>query len=66
MQRRRIKHTATLEERLAEQAKQLRRQAKLLPPGPQREETLRRARQAEMAFRINGWLTSPASRTQRP
>ena len=39
--RRRFKHTTTLEERLAEEAQHLRAQAKLMPPGPQREDLLR-------------------------
>lgn len=43
--RRRFSQSSPLEERLAEEAKSLREQAKKLPHGPQREALLRRARQ---------------------
>ncbi len=59
MQRRRIKHTASFEERLAQEALRLREQAKSLPPGMERDQLIRRARQAETACRMNRWLTSP-------
>ena len=47
MQRRKFKHTQSLEVRLAEEAKRLRQEAKLLPPTVERDELIRRARQAE-------------------
>jgi hypothetical protein len=47
MERRRFKQTQSLEERLSEEAKRLRAEAKLLPPGAARDEMIRRARQAE-------------------
>jgi hypothetical protein len=59
MQRRRIKHTASFEERLAQEALRLREEAKSLPPGLERDQLIRRARQAETASRMNQWLTSP-------
>jgi hypothetical protein len=59
MERRRIKHEACFEERLAEQAQRLREQAKTLPPGKERDGLLRRARRAEISSHINEWLTSP-------
>jgi hypothetical protein len=59
MERRRFKHKASFEERLAEQARSLREQAKTLPPGKERDGLMRRARQAEITADINGWLTSP-------
>jgi hypothetical protein len=62
MQRRRFKHTLSLEERLSEEAKRLLAKAKLLPPGAARDEMIRRARQAEMAAHLNEWLTSPGLR----
>jgi len=62
MQRRRFKQILSLEVRLAEEAKRLREEAKLLPPGALREENLRKARQAETGSRINEWLTSPGLR----
>jgi hypothetical protein len=58
-QRRRFQQTESLEERLAEEAKQLREQAQLLPPGPLRENVLRKARQAETGSRMSEWLRSP-------
>ena len=57
--RRRFKQTQSLEARLSEEAKRLREQAKLLPHGAERDELIRKARQAETAARMNGWLTSP-------
>ena len=57
--RRRVKQTRTLEERLADEVKRLREQAKLLPPGAVRDTLLRRARQAETASHMSEWLRSP-------
>jgi hypothetical protein len=59
--RRRIKHTLSLEERLAEEAKRLREEAKKLPPGPTREGLLRKAREDEMVAHMAEWITSPGS-----
>ena len=59
MQRRRFKQTQSLEERLSEEAKRLRSEAKLLPPGAVRNEMIRKARQAETASHMNEWLRSP-------
>lgn len=59
MQRIRFKQTQSLEARLAEQAKLLREEARLLPPGAAREDLLRRARQAEMGSQMSVWLKSP-------
>ena len=59
-QRRRIKHTATFEERLAEEAIKFKEAAQKQPVGSTaRELLLRRARQAETASHINNWLRSP-------
>lgn len=59
MQRRRFKQAQSLEERLSEEAKRLREEARLLPPGAIREALLRKARQAETGSHISGWLRSP-------
>jgi hypothetical protein len=59
MERRRFKQTLSLEARLAEEAKRLREEAKLLPPGALREELLRKARQCETGSHMSEWLTSP-------
>jgi hypothetical protein len=59
MQRRRLKQTTPLEERLDEEAKRLREEAKLLPPGMAREHAIRKARQAEVGAHMSEWLRSP-------
>jgi hypothetical protein len=59
MQRRRFKQNQSLQERLSEEAKRLRSEAKLLPPGAVRDELIRRARQAETGSHLTEWLTSP-------
>ena len=64
IKRRRFKHSISLEQRLAEEAQRWREQAGLLPPGPLRDEALRRARQAETGSHMSEWLQSPE--LQRP
>ena len=59
MQRRHLNQTQSLDERLSEEAKRLRDEAKLLPPGATREELLRKARQAETGSHMSEWLQSP-------
>jgi hypothetical protein len=59
-QRNRIKHKATFEERLAEEARRFKEAAEKEVPGSMaRQLLLRRARQAETASHMNGWLRSP-------
>ena len=62
MQRRRFTQTDSLEERLAEEAKRLREEAKLLKPGAARDDLIRRARQAETGSHMSEWLRSPGLR----
>ncbi|PPQ15578.1 hypothetical protein CV770_30600 [Bradyrhizobium sp. AC87j1] len=57
--RRRFKQTKSLEERLAEEAKELHTVAATLPPGPTRDAVLRKARQDETAAHMTEWLNSP-------
>ena len=57
--RRRFKQTISLEERIAEEARRLREEAESLPPGPVRDDALRRARQAETGSHMSEWLRSP-------
>jgi hypothetical protein len=64
-QRRRFKQELSLEERLAEEAKRLREEAKLLPPGIVREQVLRKARQAEIGSHMSEWLQSPGLQTPK-
>ena len=63
--RRRFKQTTSLEERLAEEAIRLRTKAKSLPPGPERESLLRKARQDETASHMSEWLNSPGLQPSR-
>jgi hypothetical protein len=59
MLRRRFQQTVSLEERLSEEAKRLREEAKSLPPGPGRDILIRKARQAETGSHMSEWLRSP-------
>lgn len=59
MERRRFKQTTSLDQRLEEQAKRLRQEARGIPPGVERDRLIRRARQAEVAMHMNEWLSSP-------
>jgi hypothetical protein len=59
VQRRRVKHVASFEDRLAYEAHRFKERAEALPPGPQRDDLLRKARQAETAAHIDKWLKSP-------
>ena len=57
--RRRFKQSKTLEERLAEEVKELRKVAEMLPPGPTRERVLQRVQQDESAIHMQQWPGSP-------
>lgn len=63
--RRRIKQTTSLRDRLSSFAKQVSENASRLPPGPERESLLKKARQAETASRLDGWVAA-SDRQQRP
>jgi hypothetical protein len=66
MERYRFKQSAApLDQRLEEQAKRLRKEAKGTPPGVEREKLIRQARQAETAAHIDKWLTSPGLQAPR-
>ncbi|MET4315891.1 hypothetical protein [Bradyrhizobium sp. RT4b] len=58
-ERRRVKQTRSLEERMAEQAAKLKTMADRLPAGVEREQLLKRARIAEIGAHISDWLRSP-------
>lgn len=47
-----------LEQRMAEQAKRLRHEARGTPPGVKRDDLVRRARQIETAAHIKEWFSS--------
>jgi hypothetical protein len=51
----------SVDERLAQQARRVREQARTMPPGIERESLLRKARQTETALQVNEWLASRGS-----
>jgi hypothetical protein len=51
----------SFDERLAQQARRVREQARTMPPGIERESLLRKARQTETALQVNEWLASRGS-----
>jgi hypothetical protein len=59
LKRRRFKQSTPLAARLAEDAKRLRVRTKTLPPSPESEDLIRKARQIETASHMHEWLTSP-------
>lgn len=59
MERRRFKQEMPLDQRLENQAKRLRDEARGTPPGIKRDELIRQARQAENIARVSAWLSSP-------
>jgi hypothetical protein len=63
--RRRVRQTVSLQDRLAQQARDDRDQARRLPPGREREELLRHARRAESASQMTEWLTFPPRKPQK-
>jgi len=63
-ERRRVKQTRSLEERMADQAAELKERAHQLPAGAEREALLKRARIAETGSHLSDWLRSPG--LQRP
>jgi hypothetical protein len=65
MSGRRLKENALLGQRLTEQAKRPREEARPMPPGIERERLIRQARQAETAAHIQEWLTSPGLQAPR-
>jgi hypothetical protein len=65
MERRSFKPSAPLDQRLEEQAKRPRKEAKGIPPGFEREKLIRLARQAETAAHILEWLSSTGLQAPR-
>jgi hypothetical protein len=57
--RRRFKQVTTLQDRIVEWAKEVRAQAAKLPPGRDRDELLKKVRQAEAAMHLEDWANSP-------
>jgi hypothetical protein len=59
MRQQRIDHTSSLQERLADLAQCFREEAETRRPGQERDELIRKARQAETALHISEWVASP-------
>ncbi|MDA9500863.1 hypothetical protein [Bradyrhizobium sp. CCBAU 11357] len=57
--RRRFKQQLTLQDRLSAWVKQVREEASKLPPGPERDALLKKARQADVANHLSDWVKSP-------
>nr|WP_229187073.1 hypothetical protein [Bradyrhizobium oropedii] len=60
--RRRVKQIFPLEIRLVQEAKELRKRAKELPPSREREALLRKARHEETTAHLTEWLMSSGPR----
>jgi hypothetical protein len=58
-QRHRSKQTASLKDRLASFAKEVREKASQLKPGPEQDALLKKARQADTAYHLDQWANSP-------
>jgi hypothetical protein len=56
--RRRFRQATPLKERLMAFAEEVREQASSLPPGPEREDLLKRASRADTAAHIDEWVNS--------
>jgi hypothetical protein len=63
--RNRVKHELSFGQRLANEAQRAREMAVTLPPGKKRDALLEKARLADLAARINGWLASPELQSQQ-
>jgi hypothetical protein len=55
----RFKQTQSLKDRLQAFASDVRAQAAELPPCPEKDDLLRKARQADTACRLEEWVNSP-------
>jgi hypothetical protein len=57
--RRRVKPALSFFDRLKMEAQRLRQEAENKPPGPERDDLIKKAGQVETALRIANWVTSP-------
>jgi len=62
-ERKRIKQTVSLKDRLALFPKKVRETADLLPAGRERDELLKKASRADTASHLDDWANSPGLRT---
>lgn len=65
IKRRRFDQSTPLHERLDVWAQDVRDQATKLPLGPERDELLRKARQADTAAHLDDWANSPGLQPPR-
>ena len=56
--RRRFKQVVSLQDRIAQWAASIRKQAKEMKPGQERDELLKKLRQAEAAMHMDKWANS--------
>jgi hypothetical protein len=56
--RRRFNHRITLQDRIVAWAKEVRKQATMFPPGPERDMLLKKVEQAEAAMHLDKWANS--------
>lgn len=63
VKRRHLQESNPLKERLVSFADDVRRQALQLPPGPEKEQLLRKARQADTAAHLDDWANSSGLRS---
>jgi hypothetical protein len=59
MQRRRSKQIEPLQDRIASFARETKEKASQLPPGPERDALLKKARLADTASHVEDWANSP-------
>jgi len=64
-QRRRFKQSESLQDRLMKFAKEARDKASRLPPGPEQDNMLSKARQANTAFHLDDWINSLESQPSK-
>jgi hypothetical protein len=57
--RRRFKQQTSLQDRIAEWAASVRDQINGMSPGAERDELIKKLRQAETAMRLDNWANSP-------
>jgi len=65
MQRRRFNQTESLQDRIASFAREAREKASRLPPGPERDALLEKARLADTGAHLEDWANSSALRSPK-
>jgi hypothetical protein len=65
LKRRRFKQAVSFQDRLAEFAKKARESAELLPAGAEKDDLLKKARQADTALHLDDWANSRGLQSPR-